>query len=210
MAQMPDAAAGAFFSTAFSSTPRSIQFSHFGVNCWDLDRMEDFYTRVIGFVVTDRGTLQVGERIVFLSMDPNEHHQMVLVSGRTEGEVSDEPPIGGSLRTAIMQISFRLRDLDALRAIHERLKAEGFTNFVPRNHGIAWAVYVRDPEGNALELFVDSEWYVHQPFGKPLDLTQSNDTILAETERLCRGSPGFQPFAEFKVRVAQEIAAKLG
>ena len=124
---------------------RSISFSHFGVNCWDLEKMEDFYTRVIGFVVTDRGTLQVGERIVFLSMDPNEHHQLVLVSGRNEGEIHDAPPIGGSLRTAIMQISFRLRDLDALRDIHNRLKAEGFTNFVQRNHGIAWAVYVRDP-----------------------------------------------------------------
>jgi catechol 2,3-dioxygenase len=189
---------------------RSIQFSHFGVNCFDLDRMEDFYTRVIGFVVTDRGNLQVGERIVFLSMDPNEHHQLVLVSGRTEGEVRDDPPIGGSLKTAIMQISFRLRDLDALRDIHDRLKAEGMTNFVQRNHGIAWAVYVRDPEGNALELFVDTEWYVHQPFGRPLDLTQPNEQILRDTEQLCRGSPGFQPFGEWKAKVAREIAQKLG
>ena len=199
-------------TTAPAAAPqrRSIAFSHFGVNCWDLDRMEDFYTRVIGFVVTDRGTLQVGERIVFLSMDPNEHHQMVLVSGRTEGEVHDTPPVAGSLHTAIMQISFRLRDLDALRAIHGRLKAEGFTNFVPRNHGIAWAVYVRDPEGNALELFVDSDWYVHQPFGRVLDLTQSNEQILVDTERMCRDSPGFEPFGEWKARVADEIARKLG
>jgi catechol-2,3-dioxygenase len=189
---------------------QKIRFSHFGVNCFDLDRMEDFYTRVIGFVVTDRGTLQVGERIVFLSMDPNEHHQMVLVSGRTEGIGDDSPPIGGGLRSAIMQISFRLRDLDALRDLHDRLKAEGMSNFVPRNHGIAWAIYCRDPEQNAMELFVDSDWYVSQPFGRPLDLARSNEDIRGETEAMCRASPGFEPFGQWKARIAGRIAQKLG
>jgi catechol-2,3-dioxygenase len=187
---------------------RSIAFSHIGVNCWNLDKMEDFYTKVIGFVVTDRGTLQVGERIVFLSMDPCEHHQLALVSGRTEGEMHDSPPIGGSLHTAIMQISFRLLDLDTLRDFYNRLKSAGLTNFVPRNHGRAWSVYVRDPEGNALEFFVDSEWYIRQPFGRPLDLEQPNEQIMADTERMCRDSPGFQPVAEWQTKLAKQLAAR--
>ena len=48
-------------------------------------RMQDFYTRVLGFTVTDGGELETAEgsmTIVFLSRDPREHHQIVLASGR--------------------------------------------------------------------------------------------------------------------------------
>jgi len=43
--------------TALKAPARApkIQFSHFGINVRDLEQMEDFYTRVVGFTVTDRG-----------------------------------------------------------------------------------------------------------------------------------------------------------
>ena len=34
---------------------RKSVFSHMGICCFDLKKMEDFYTRVIGMQVTDRG-----------------------------------------------------------------------------------------------------------------------------------------------------------
>ena len=34
-----------------------LNFSHLGIHVSDLARMEDFYTRVLGFYVTDRGQL---------------------------------------------------------------------------------------------------------------------------------------------------------
>jgi catechol-2,3-dioxygenase len=34
-----------------------IQFSHFGINVRDLARMEKFYTEIVGFTVTDRGSI---------------------------------------------------------------------------------------------------------------------------------------------------------
>src|SRR5262249_56066998 len=58
-------------------------FSHFGIHVTDLARMEEFYTRVVGLLVTDRGPLRDdGPTLVFLSHDPDEHHQMVLVPRR--------------------------------------------------------------------------------------------------------------------------------
>ena len=50
----------------------------------DLVRMRDFYTRVLGFTVTDEGEQptehgKIG--FVFLSRDPRDHHQIVLASG---------------------------------------------------------------------------------------------------------------------------------
>ena len=61
-----------------------LAFSHVGLFVHDLELMEGFYRRVLGFTVTDRGELpapsgRVG--LVFLSRDPREHHQLVLATG---------------------------------------------------------------------------------------------------------------------------------
>jgi len=45
----------------------SAQLTHFGIHTVDLDRMVDFYTRVMGFVVSDSGTGSSGARIAYLT-----------------------------------------------------------------------------------------------------------------------------------------------
>src|SRR5438046_10360290 len=73
------------------STPAPIPkfaFSHMGMFVADLARMRDFYTRVLGFTVTDTGELDTPRgrlQFVFLSRDPREHHQIVLATGKPEG-----------------------------------------------------------------------------------------------------------------------------
>jgi len=51
----------------------SLSFSHVGLFVSDVPRMEDFYTRVMGFTVTDRGVLETDAgplSLVFLSRRP--------------------------------------------------------------------------------------------------------------------------------------------
>src|SRR5437868_8136250 len=87
---------------------RKLSLSHFGLSCFDLARMEDFYTRVLGMTVTDRGEVGGGiATLVFLTTDPAEHHQLVLASGRTEGTVLEGPVLGGSFGATISQLTFR-------------------------------------------------------------------------------------------------------
>jgi len=162
------------------STPAPV-FSHFGINVTDLPRMEDFYTRVLGLLVSDRGALPSGPTLVFLSRDPDEHHQMVLVSGR--------PP--GIEHNVVNQISFKVPALADLKAAHERLRHEGIKEFRVVTHGNAWSVYFADPEGNRVELFVDTPWHTPQPLAEPFDIAAPVERILAETEALCRSRPGF-------------------
>ena len=166
-----------------------IQFSHMGICCADLPTMVDFYTRVLGFTMTDRGNA-IGLDLVFLSREPSEHHQIVLTSGRPPGLRAEhgQPPLFGP---CINQISFRLKSLSGLRAMHERLKAESVQESLPLNHGNALAFYAPDPEGNLLEFFVDSPWHCDQPMAEPYDLSASDDEILKQTEALVRRSPGF-------------------
>jgi len=187
---------------------RALSLSHMGICCFDLPRMLTFYTEVLGMTRTDGGALPapMNAELVFLTTDPAEHHQLVLVSGRREGEVQTGPALGGSFGSAIFQISFKLDDLDTLRRVRQRLADAGCSFLIPVNHGNSWSLYTRDPEGNALEFVVDSPWYVHQPCGEPLDLGQDDAAILKQTEALCAARGG-EPIARWRERTARQIEA---
>jgi catechol 2,3-dioxygenase len=186
---------------------RKLTLSHVGLSCFDLARLEDFYTRVLGMTVTDRGSIPGGNaQLLFLTTDPSEHHQLVLASGRTEGTILEGPVPGGSWGAAIFQLTFRLEDLATLRRVQQRLIGEGNTNFIPLNHGNSWSLYTRDPEGNALEFVVDSPWFMHQPAGEFLDLSLDDAEILRRTEEMCRAAGDWQPFEEWREKIAGQIA----
>jgi catechol 2,3-dioxygenase-like lactoylglutathione lyase family enzyme len=196
-----------FAMTALEAPARApkIQFSHFGINVRDLEPMEDFYTRVVGFTVTDRGAVEaLGLSLVFMSMDPMEHHQFVICTGDPEELGSNRT--GAFFAGPINQLSFRLETLDDLRIMYNRLQDEvGEDKLMVGTHGIAWSVYAHDPEGNTLEFFVDSPWFVDQPFLEPFDLAKSDDEIMAETEALCRRSPGFQPYVAWRENLSKQL-----
>ena len=162
-------------------TTASPSFSHFGIYVIDLARMADFYTRVLGLLVSDRGQVPGGADLVFLSRDPDEHHQIVLATGR--------PP--GVEFNVVNQISFKLPTLADLKAMHARARAEGIKQFRIVTHGNAWSVYFADPEGNRIEVFVDTPWHTPQPVVEPFDIEAPVETIVNETEELCRNRPGF-------------------
>ena len=190
------------------SSLRKLTLSHMGICCFDLPKMVAFYTAVLGMTQSDRGTLPapMEAELIFLTTDPAEHHQLVLVSGRHEGEIQTGPALGGSFGSAIFQLSFRLDALTALRRMRDRLTAAGCTFLIPVNHGNSWSLYTRDPEGNALEFVVDTPWYTAQPCGEPLNLDTDDAEILRETEALCT-SRGCEPVAAWREQIARRIAS---
>jgi catechol 2,3-dioxygenase len=172
-------------------------FSHVGIYVTDPARMEDFYTRVLGFAVTDRGLLG-STSLVFLSRDSTEHHQIVLAGGR--------PPAAGF--NPINQMSFRMAEFSGLREMHRRLQAEGVSELAPVSHGNALSVYFKDPEGNRIELFVDTPWYVEQPVRVPMDMQLSDAELWDWAERDARGRPGFRPVEEWRQALGARLRAQ--
>jgi catechol-2,3-dioxygenase len=171
--------------------------SHIGLYVHDIARMEDFYTRVLGFTVTDRGKVR-GSDIVFTSWDPRDHHQVVLVAGRPQ-------ELGFN---HINQMSFRVGSVEDLQAVWRNVKDEpGVTDMRGMDHGNAWSLYFRDPEGNRLEIFCDTQWYISQPCIEDLDLSLPADQIRAKSDAFCRAAPGFKPIEEYQAEVARKIAA---
>ena len=172
-----------------------LSMSHIGLYVYDLPRMEEFYTRALGFTVTDRGKVR-GADIVFTSWDPKDHHQVALVSGRPKDLAYNH----------INQISFRVASVEDLQTVWKRVKSEAdVTDMRAMDHGNAWSLYFRDPEGNRLEVFCDTRWYVDQPCIEDLDLSLPADQIRAKSDAFCRSAPGFKPIQEYQAQIAAKI-----
>jgi catechol 2,3-dioxygenase len=167
--------------------------THFGVFVHDLPRMVSFYTSVFGLKVTDRGAGRTFNcDLVFLSAQPEHHHQLALASGR---------PLEATFST-VMQLSFKVQGLDALRRLRSAALLHGATQMRGLNHGNALSIYFMDPEGNTVEGYLDTPFYVAQPHGDSLDLEQSDAQIWQETEAICRADPTFLPLEEWKRQFA--------
>lgn len=179
-----------------SGSPR-LSFSHIGLYVANLDTIVRFYTDIMGFHITDRGTL--GEApIVFLSQNPLEHHQIVFIGGNPAGHSA----------ALLNQMSFRLDSLASLLTFAKRLEGEDVSDLEPVIHGNAWSLYFRDPEGNRVEVFADSDWYIAQPIKKQLDLAMSEEQIRKRTLEFCRNQPGFRPIEEWRNEMRLEMESK--
>lgn len=169
----------------------ALQFSHMGFFVRDIDRMARFYGDTLGFHVTDRGLLGAAQ-LVFFSRHPGEHHQVVLISGRPT-----EPHFN-----PINQISMRVADLATLRLLRDRVAAEpDVSELLAATHGNAISIYFRDPEGNRLELFLDTPWYCEQPLREPIDLDRPDEEVMAQAEALARSRPRFRSRAQWRAEM---------
>src|SRR5215468_11003332 len=111
-----------------------IGLGHTGLWVQDLEKMRDFYERVIGLTVTDSDDEQ---GIVFFSSQPEvEHHEFVLQRGRTAAP--------GSMLTH--QISWRVDSVETLQMYHHRFKAEGVPVQQEVTHGNAYGIYFFEAE----------------------------------------------------------------
>lgn len=175
-----------------------LSISHLGIFVADLARMEDFYARFLGFTVTDRGQLDGPHGpidLVFLSRDPGEHHQIALVGGRP-AEVNFN---------VINQISLKADSLATLMEFHRRLAGEKVTEVRPITHGNALSVYFRDPEGNRIELFIDTPWYVDQPMRVPAPFELGEAELMIWAEKHARSLPGFRPREEWRAEMVKRM-----
>jgi catechol 2,3-dioxygenase len=127
------------------------RIGHVHLKVADLDRAIAFYSGVLGFELMQK----YGDQAAFLSAG-GYHHHIGLNTWESRG--GTPPPAGhtGLFHAAILYPT--RRDLaDALR----RLTAAGVGLDGASDHGVSEALYLRDPDGNGLELYWDrpqEEW----------------------------------------------------
>ena len=173
------------------------QLSHVGIYVVDSDVMIRFYQEMLGLTVTDRGISSSAKLpITFMSSTPDQHHQFVLVQGRAK----DAP-------STINQLSFKVASLAELREVAGKVTARGI-KLRQTSHGNAWSVYFPDPEGNQIEIYLDTPWHVAQPHGDPMDLSLSDEAIYAQTEQRVRADPTFKTKDAREMELAKILGAR--
>ena len=55
-----------------------LKLSHAFIDVADLNKVAPFYTDVLGFKITDRGQINDEIEAIFMSQDPDNHHQIAL------------------------------------------------------------------------------------------------------------------------------------
>ncbi len=178
-----------------------LRWSHAVVYVRDLDAMLDFYTGVLGFEVTDRGKVgaESSPEIVFMSQVDSDHHQLAFLPVRQ----GDEPS------NSVNHMAFRVSSLAEVREAADRLQKDGrASGIAPITHGNAWSVYFQDPEGNGIEIFVDTPWHVQQPQGRPWDLQMGDAELEDWTKAQFEKEPGFGPIEAFYARRAEQLRGR--
>jgi len=143
-----------------------VDIGHVHLKVADLGRALAFYSGVLGFELTTR----MGEQAAFLSAGGYHHH----IGLNTWESRNGAPPAPGT--TGLYHVAIRYPDRAALaealrRVVEARVPLEGASD-----HGVSEALYLRDPDGNGIELYCDrprAEWP-----------RASDGTIRMTTERL--------------------------
>ena len=145
-----------------------VRIGHIHLKVADLDRALAFYRDVLGFEVTQK----YGSNAVFLSAG-GYHHHIGLNTWESAGGSPPPPRSTGLYHLAILYPT-RAELSDALRRVlSANIPLEGASD-----HGVSEALYLRDPDGNGVELYWDKpqEQWPRTPDGslamttKPLDL----------------------------------------
>ena len=174
------------------------QLTHVGIYVNDLAKMRRFYEQIFGLTVTDEGgPPDFHLDMVFMSADPGEHHQFVMVGADSEKAATN----------MAQQISFLVQSLDEMRTMRDRIEAEGLEIKRVATHGNAWSFYFHDLDGNRIECYTHTPWYVPQPHAHNMDLTQPAADVRAQTEAHCRETDGFMMAEEWRAKISAKMAA---
>jgi catechol 2,3-dioxygenase len=155
------------FTPAATIDP-AVRVGHVHLKVADLDRSLAFYSGVLGFQLRGR----FGDEAAFLAAGGYHHH---LAINTWESRNGSPPPAGS---TGLYHVAFLYPTEASLAAALRSVRAAGIPVDGAREHGVSKAIYVRDPDGNGVELTWDrpeTEW-PHHPDGSlkivndPLDL----------------------------------------
>jgi len=130
---------------------RRVRIGHVHLKVADLERALDFWCGVLGFELTQR----YGPDAAFVSAGGYHHHIGLNVWESRGGA----PPPPGS--TGLYHVAILYPDRATLADALHRLVEAGIPLDGAADHGVSEALYLRDPDGNGVELYHDrppEEW----------------------------------------------------
>ena len=147
--RLPSAADVAALARPAADIDPRADVGHVNLTVADLERSLRFYRDLLGLHVTQRD-----EQSAFLACGAYHHH---VALNRWDAAATAPPPHSSGLH----HFALRLPDTTALAAVVARLLRGRRPLLGATDHGVNLAVYLRDPDGNGVELMVDrpsGEW----------------------------------------------------
>jgi catechol 2,3-dioxygenase len=173
---LPTAPLGAAEALAARPIDPGVRIGHVHLKVADLDRALAFYCGVLGFELMQR----YGAQAAFISAG-GYHHHIGLNTWESQGGSPPPPGTTGLYHVAILYPT-RAALADAL----VRLAEAGIPPDGASDHGVSEALYLRDPDGNGVELYWDRphEQWPKTPDGQLKMFTQRLDIqgLLASRE----------------------------
>ncbi|KAJ55056.1 glyoxalase [Actibacterium mucosum KCTC 23349] len=133
------------------TAPAGTKIGHIHLRVAELDRAVAFYAGVLGFKVQQR----MGRGAAFLGAD-GYHHHIGLNTWESRG--GKPAPFG---HTGLYHVAFLYPSRQDLAKVVRRVVEAGVQLDGAADHGVSEAVYLRDPDGNGVELYRDrpeAEW----------------------------------------------------
>src|ERR1051326_4981357 len=114
----------------------------------DLERSLKFYRDLLGFQEVGRA---FGGAAAALTTGRT-HHELLLI------EVGDAAPVPRGRHLGLYHIGIKIGDtLDALRSAQAELERAGVSISGMSDHTVSQSLYLADPDGHEVELYVDAE-----------------------------------------------------
>lgn len=126
-----------------------VQIGHVHLKVANLDRSIAFYNGILGFSVMQR----IADQAAFLSAG-GYHHHIGLNTWESRG--GTPPPPG---HTGLYHVAILYPDRPSLADALHRLITAGIGLDGAADHGVSEALYLRDPDGNGVELYRDRPEY---------------------------------------------------
>jgi catechol 2,3-dioxygenase len=182
-----------------------VDIGHVHLKVSDLERSVAFYSGVLGFELTQR----YGSQAAFLSAGGYHHH---IGLNTWESHNGGPPPREA---TGLYHFAIRYPDRVSLGEALLRLREAGIALEGASDHGVSEALYLRDPDGNGIELYWDrprSAWPrgedgAMQMTTKPLDVEELAKAAAAPPE--VEAPAGSTPMADATRQLLIELRPRL-
>ncbi len=153
---------------------KNVRIGHVHLKVADLERALEFYCSVLGFELTTR----FGSGAAFVSAGGYHHH----LGLNTWESLGGSPPPPGTTGLYHLAVLYPTR-AELAEAVRRVLRA-GVALEGASDHGVSEALYLRDPDGNGVELYWDRprERWPRSATGELVMYTRSLDLdgLLAE------------------------------
>jgi catechol 2,3-dioxygenase len=129
---------------------RVLELGHVVLYVHNVERSTSFYRDVLGWNQLPIGDPS-GRIAVFSAPSGRTHHELLLIE---VGEDATEIPEGR--RVGMYHFGLKVGDSDdELREARETLQKAGATLLGASDHTVTHSLYIADPDGNEIELYVD-------------------------------------------------------